>query len=104
MSSARFDKKVVRLRIYAAGYASSITCVYSFVQVHADLLVSHSYGTCMKKVLQKTSSDVVLGAVDVSPASRVKLCAVELASDLQSRWSQLILNVVDVSSPASIGK
>lgn len=99
MSSARFDKKVVRLRIYAAGYASSITCVYSFVQVHADLLVSHSYGTCMKK-----ASDVVLGAVDVSPASRVKLCAVELASDLQSRWSQLILNVVDVSSPASIGK
>ena len=80
-----------------SSWSCIITCVFSFVQVHADLLVSHSYGTCMKK-----ASDVVLGAVDVSPASRVKICAVELAFDLQSRWSQLILRVVDVSSPASI--
>lgn len=76
MLSARFDKKVVRLRMQLV----IITCVFSFVQVHADLLVSHSYGTCTKKVLQKTSSDVVLRAVDVSPASRVNICAVELAS------------------------
>lgn len=48
--------------------------------MHADLLVSRSYDTCMKKILQQISSDVVLRAVDVTPASRVKICAVELAS------------------------
>lgn len=76
MSSARIDREeVVKLRMQLI----IITYVYSLDEVNSDLLVAHSVSACTTRILQQRSDYVVLGVIDVSPAPKVNICAVELA-------------------------